>query len=71
MLQLKWLFKGMFSSIPNIKNSLLQKSTSTDLLLPQGLQVYVSRKFDYCQLLMLVIVEFNTAISKLPLLRQW
>ena len=47
-----------------------QKSTANVLSLFQGLQVYIIKKFDYCQQFMHVIIDFKAAISKLRLLRQ-
>ena len=46
-----------------------RKSTAIDLSVPQRLQVHISRKTDSCKLVMLEIIEFYTAISKLRLLR--
>ena len=46
------------------------KSTATYLSLSKGLKVYNSKKIAYCQLLMLIIIEFNATMSKLRLLRQ-
>ena len=46
------------------------ENTAKVLSLPQGLQAYITRKIDYCQLFMHVIIDFNAAIAKLRLLRQ-